>query len=394
MEMINNILEQYISELEARKCPDVKAYERTIDFILIMALQKLIVESTQLQKSIFINPEENLPFLISNYVNELNNNFFDTDGLSLNEIKEFQYHNRTADFKTASRTIITERLFRHFSVDLERLKRLTLIDYKSFSSFNQDAANDLEMAEDVKFLDHQIANFFALRHQFDLGFYGITDCNNEDLINNLLSTRKEFSCETLTSLIKFYSEWKKEIQYVNGSFTVDMMTLSVGVVADDQYLFGRLVSIEDEKKQTKLLPKTFSTDADKDHLVKAYDLIKNHNNEFGRKNSQSTFLALFTDQQITADYQPVIWTLELQELVFLFARLERWAVVKKQWQSVLYKYPVLLFEGESPDKSSLSSTKNELKEILILDDEELLRDWSSEKYFWLLPVVKALRGLN
>ena len=218
------------------------------------------------------------------------------------------------------------------------------------------APTDVEVAEDVWFLNLKVNDFCFTRILLDLENLGKA---NSILSNNPPNhfLEREYLLNLLGELMKIYTNELREVQAEIGPENVYMITLHQGINANEEFLFSKYdvkkAHIETAIAATPFIPRTFALKSSDDAIRRAYKMLKSDKPKFGKHTTEAAFLYLFQGKPITSNYQPVIWEHSLRCLVFFFSKLfENGILHDDEWQSAISNHSLIYFKGKAIRKGT------------------------------------------
>jgi len=386
-EQVESLISKYLDEIISREKPDVKMYQGTIDFILLVSVQKIIAELDELRKLVLGASEKHTHLVIKNHIAQLESIYAQPGSSRVMEAQEMKDLCKENDFKTASCLFIEKRLFQTYKVDKQRLERLPSISYDNFFYYNQMAPNDVDIAEDVHYLNEQVNRFFYLRFLFDLEILGLGGDHGKNDVGGKSKSQNDI-IQYLANLIEMHANWQHTFQ--SDGVAGDLITIRNGIIADEGFLFSKISSVA-LTKRSPIIPTTFLLATTEEAIRSAYKDLKKSNREFGLDNTEDAFLYLFQGKPITSNYKPIVWHHTLRSLTYFFSKMVKEGILlKTKWQSHIIKHSLIIHNGKIPTKGGLKSTKRQISDRLEISDKEVYNGKEVNEYRFFLAIVDLL----
>jgi hypothetical protein len=385
------LIDEYLNEIMSREKPDVKMYQGTIDFILLISVQKIIAELDELRKLVLGASEKHAHSVLKNHIGLLESIYGQSGSNRVTEAQEMRDLCIENDFKTASCLFIEKQLFRTYKVDMQRLERLPGISYDNFFYYNQMAPSDVDIAEDVYYLNQQVNRFFYMRFLFDLEILGLGGDHGKNDVGGKSKSKNDI-IQYLANLIGTHTDWQHTFQI--GGVAGDVMTVRNGILADEGFLFSKISSVA-LTKRSRIIPTTFLLATTEEAIRSAYKELIKSNKEFGLDNTEDAFLYLFQGKPITSNYKPIVWHHTLRSLTYFFSKMVKEGVLlKKTWQSYIIKHSLIIHYGKIPTKDLLKATKGQISDRLEISDREAYNSKEYNEYRFFLSIVDLLKPIK
>lgn len=390
-EEMDSLIDKYLGEIMSREKPDVKLYQGTIEFILQLSVQKMIAELDEIKRLLLITAENKTYSVLQAYVYKVASSYRESGSAGPGDVQMLRNLSQQIDsFEISSYQFIEILLFQTYLVSMDRLERLPNIDYGNFFYYNQMAPKDVDIAEDIYFLNEKLNGFVYARFLLDMEGLGLKgDLQKKEVESEVKNQSEILRC--LSSLIDTYTNWLH--MSPSKISVVDSVTAKNGMSADEEFLFSKISRSVAGTKRRPAIPTTFLLTITEDGIRSAYKELEKSNRKFGLDNTEDAFVYLFQGKPITSNFKPIIWRHSLRSLIYFFSKMVKEGILlNTTWPSHIVNHSLIIHNGEIPTIGRLKSTKVQISDWLEMSDEEMYKRKEFNDYRFFLSIVDLLKA--